>query len=166
MNDNKFKKFFYFVDIFSEDQSNINYLTDEERDSDLYLYFRPTNPLYIGVLMNYLSMIINKICSENKKEDIFQLVEDIKNNPSKYKGKYDYKDITLNKLFKGDYEFLKSHCIINSNVILNEESYIKKFGVEEEPKLLYPFSIQEYYSNILTRAINITIKNYFHNKNH
>ena len=74
MNDNKFKKFFYFVDIFSEDQSDINYLTDEERDSDLYLYFRLTNPLYIGVLMNYLSMVINKICAENKKEDIFQLV--------------------------------------------------------------------------------------------
>ena len=164
MNDDKYKKFFYFVDIFSYDDNDINYLTDEERDSDLYLYFRLTEPLYIDVLMNYLEMIIGKICKENKKEDIFKLIEDIKNNPSKYKGKYDYKDITLNKLFKGDYEFLKSHCIINSNTILNEESFVKKFGVEEEPKLLNTFSIQEYYKEILQRAINIIIKNYFYNK--
>ena len=161
MEENKFQKFFCFVDFYSIDQKDVVELTEEEMDSSLIFYFIHRKPLYIGVLMNYLKMIIEKICAENKKDDIIPLIEEIKNNPDNFIGKYDYRDITLNKLFKGDYEFLKSHAIINAEVIVNEESFLKNFYVAEDPTIVYPFSIKEYYTEVLKRAINITIKNYY-----
>ena len=110
-------------------------------------------------MLNYLNMIIPKICYEKIKNDPISLIEDIKNHPEKY-DKFNYKDVTLSKLFNGDYNFLKSIFIINWNVILNEKSYLENFYLEEA-ELSYPFSIKEFYDEILSRVIDNMINKYY-----
>lgn len=156
----KFKNYYYLIDVFNYD-NNYSEPSKEIIESDLFVYFETVNPLYLDVLMNYLHMIIKKICAENKREEIKTLVEEIKNFPEKFNGKYDYKDISLSKLFKGDYQFLKNIFVINWNIILNEKSFLEKFICDEDPNLSYSFSIKEFYDAILPRAIDITINNYY-----
>ena len=156
----KFKNYYYLIDVFNYD-NNYSEPSKEIIESDLFVYFETVNPLYLDVLMSYLHMIIKKICAENKREEIKTLVEEIKNFPEKFNGKYDYKDISLSKLFKGDYQFLKNIFVINWNIILNEKSFLEKFICDEDPNLSYSFSIKEFYDAILPRAIDITINNYY-----
>jgi len=155
----KLEKYHYLMNIFNNDEDKTTYPSNEEED-DLVYYFKLANPLYIGVLINYLYMIIPKICSEKKKDDSISLIKDIKNHPEKYDNKFSYKDITLSKLFDGNYEFLKSIFVINWDVILNEESFLTNFCLEDA-ELSYSFSIKEFYDEILNRIIDNIINDFY-----
>lgn len=161
MEEDKFKKYYRFIDIYADLNMSSKDYEDEDEDDICYQCFEVMCPIYFGVLMNYLGFIIKKICSENSREVSEKIIQELKNSSDENNDKYCYKDITIGKLFKGDYEFLKKHFIINPDYIKNENDFIYNLTIKDEPSITYPFSLRELYNVLLPRAIKIRLDDYY-----
>ena len=164
MEEDKFKKYYRFIDIYANYNISSKDYEREDEDDVCYQYFEITSPIYLGVLMNYLGFIIKKICSENSREVSEKILQELKNSTDENSDKYSYNDITIGRLFKGDYEFLKKHFIINPDLIKNENDFIYNLQIEGEPSIIYPFSLRELYTVLLPRAIKIRLDDYYIHK--
>lgn len=114
--------------------------------------------------MNYLKLIIIELCHGNSRETSERIIEELKNKSDENSNKYHYKDITIGRLFNADYEFLKKHFIIKSDLIKNENDFNNILHFDDEPDIIYPFSLRELYNVLLPRAINIILDNYYIHK--
>ena len=160
MEDDKYKKYYSFIDCFGVHYSYPKELQKYE-DDDEYLCFEFANPIYFDVLMNYLEFIMRQLCHGNSRETSEKIIDEIKNTPDANNDKYHYLDITLGSLVNADYEFLKKHFIIKWDLIKNENDFNNNLHFEEAPDIIYPFSLRELYNVLLPRAIKVTLDNYY-----
>lgn len=159
MENNKFKMYYQFVDVY---RNNYTSSDDFDDDENLQLY-EIFDPIEFGLLIKYIDIIINKIYLENSRENAKKIIEEIIKNPDKYKDKYNYKEITLGGLLNANYNFLKNNHLIKVNIIKNENNFLQNLVFEKIPSITYPFSLKELYDVLLARAINIVFNNYYKN---
>ena len=159
MENNKFKMYYQFVDVY---RNNYTSSDDFDDDENLQLY-EIFDPIEFGLLIKYIDIIINKIYLENSRENAKKIIEEIIKNPDKYKDKYNYKEITLGGLLNANYNFLKNNHLIKVNIIKNENHFLQDLVFEKFPRIRYPFSLKELYDELLARAINIVFNNYYKN---
>lgn len=60
MEEDKFKKYYRFIDIYADLNMSSKDYEDEDEDDICYQCFEVMCPIYFGVLMNYLGFIIKK----------------------------------------------------------------------------------------------------------
>ena len=163
--EDKLSKYYFLIDTFDESNKpdiniNINYDSIWD-DETFFILFSPFN---MAVLVNYLRTIIFEMCDkfitkENVRKEINTLYDDTNNSKD-----YKYKNISLKKIIKGEYSYLREIFILKEFQVPDNEHFINNYCYPTTD-IVYPFSLKELYAKLLDRGINITINNYYFEKN-
>ena len=161
--EDKLSKYYFLIDTFDESNKpdiNINYDSIWD-DETFFILFSPFN---MAVLVNYLRTLIFEICDkfktkENVRKEINTLYDDTNNSKD-----YKYKNISLKKIIKGEYSYLREIFILKEFQVSDNEHFINNYCYPTTD-IVYPFSLKELYAKLLDRGINITINNYYFEKN-
>lgn len=161
--EDKLSKYYFLIDTFDESNKpdiNINYDSIWD-DETFFILFSPFN---MAVLVNYLRTLIFEICDkfktkENVRKEINTLYDDTNNSKD-----YKYKNISLKKIIKGEYSYLREIFILKEFQVPDNEHFINNYCYPTTD-IVYPFSLKELYAKLLDRGINITINNYYFEKN-
>ena len=157
--ENKFTKYYPKIDVFDITKTNnITYDTDSETEDESF--FNAFFPFNTAILMNYLKFIIYEMCDNFVQKG--KVLEQIKllYNEEKNQKDFKWKDISLKELIKGNYTYLKQTFIIKHDIVPNNNFFINNYSFPED-NVIYPFSLKELYTIFLERGINITINNYY-----
>ena len=161
--EDKLSKYYFLIDTFDESNKpdiNINYDSIWD-DETFFILFSPFN---MAVLVNYLRTIIFEMCDkfvtkENVRKEINTLYDETNNSKD-----YKYKNISLKKIIKGEYSYLREIFILKEFQVPDNEHFINNYCYPTTD-IVYPFSLKELYAKLLDRGINITINNYYFDKN-
>ena len=163
--EDKLSKYYFLIDTFDESNKpdiniNINYDSIWD-DETFFILFSPFN---MAVLVNYLRTIIFEMCDkfitkENVRKEINTLYDETNNSKD-----YKYKNISLKKIIKGEYSYLREIFILKEFQVPDNEHFINNYCYPTTD-IVYPFSLKELYAKLLDRGINITINNYYFEKN-
>ena len=163
--EDKLSKYYFLIDTFDESNKtdiniNINYDSIWD-DETFFILFSPFN---IAILINYLRTIIFEMCDkfitkENVRKEINTLYDETNNSKD-----YKYKNISLKKIIKGEYSYLREIFILKEFQVPDNEHFINNYCYPTTD-IVYPFSLKELYAKLLDRGINITINNYYFEKN-
>ena len=163
--EDKLSKYYFLIDTFDESNKpdiniNINYDSIWD-DETFFILFSPFN---MAILINYLRTIIFEMCDkfitkENVRKEINTLYDDTNNSKD-----YKYKNISLKKIIKGEYSYLREIFILKEFQVPDNEHFINNYCYPTTD-IAYPFSSKELYAKLLDRGINITINNYYFEKN-
>ena len=161
--DEKLKTYYSLIDAYSIDKKDHEY--SYSQDSIEVEFLKEFKPINISILMIYVTNIINKMCKEfiykeKVQKEIIELKNKIKNLKINIQKEYIWKDVSLNELIKGDYDYLKKKFIFRVDYVPDNNTFINKFTYPATT-LSYDFSIRELYNALLDRGINIAIKNYY-----
>ena len=161
--EDKLSKYYFLIDTFDESNKpdiNINYDSIWD-DETFFILFSPFN---MAILINYLRTIIFEMCDkfitkENVRKEINTLYDETNNSKD-----YKYKNISLKKIIKGEYSYLREIFILKEFQVPDNEHFINNYCYPTTD-IVYPFSLKELYAKLLDRGINITINNYYFEKN-
>ena len=161
--EDKLSKYYFLIDTFDEsNEPDININDDSIWDDEtFFILFSPFN---MAVLVNYLRTLIFEMCDkfitkENVRKEINTLYDDTNNSKD-----YKYKNISLKKIIKGEYSYLREIFILKEFQVPDNEHFINNYCYPTTD-IVYPFSLKELYAKLLDRGINITINNYYFEKN-
>ena len=161
--EDKLSKYYFLIDTFDESNKpdiNINYDSIWD-DETFFILFSPFN---MAVLVNYLRTIIFEMCdkfiTKEKVRKEINTLYDASNNSKDYK----YKNISLKKIIKGEYSYLREIFILKEFQVPDNEHFINNYCYPPTD-VVYPFSLKELYAKLLDRGIHITINNYYFEKN-
>ena len=161
--EDKLSKYYFLIDTFDQSNKpdiNINYDSIWD-DETFFILFSPFN---MAVLVNYLRTIIFEMCDkfitkENVRKEINTLYDDTNNSKD-----YKYKNISLKKIIKGEYSYLREIFKLKEFQVPDNKHFINNYCYPTTD-IIYPFSLKELYAKLLDRGINIIINNYYFEKN-
>ena len=161
--EDKFSKYYYQVDVFDITKRN-NISFDEDSDSEEESFFKLFFPFNMAVLMNHLESIIYKMCDNfSEKEKVEEQIKVLYNEINCSKD-FTWKDLSLKELIKGNYTYLKEKFILKHIEVPDNSHFVNNYTFPED-EFIYPFSLKELYAKLLERGINVTINNYYLEKN-
>ena len=118
----------------------------------------------MAVLVNYLRTIIFDMCDKFKsKEKVREEINTLYNEVNDTKD-FKWQNISLKKIIKGEYSYLREIFILKEFQVPDNEHFINNYCYPTTD-IVYPFSLKELYAKLLDRGINITINNYYFEKN-
>ena len=161
--EDKLSKYYFLIDTFDQSNKpdiNINYDSIWD-DETFFILFSPFN---MAILINYLRTIIFEMCDkfitkENVRKEINTLYDDTNNSKD-----YKYKNISLKKIIKGEYSYLREIFKLKEFQVPDNKHFINNYCYPTTD-IVYPFSLKELYAKLLDRGINIIINNYYFEKN-
>ena len=77
---------------------------------------------------------------------------------------FTWKNLILKEMINGNYTYLKEKFIIKHLKVPDNNHFINNYSFPED-NFIYPFSLKELYTKLLERGINVTISNYYLEKN-
>ena len=161
--EDKLNKYYILIDIFNKiNKPEIDIDYDSIWDDETF--FKLFSPFNMAVLVNYLKTIIYDMCDkfitkEKVREEISTLYNE-ENNSKDFK----YKNISLKKIIKGEFSYLREIFILKEYEVPDNEHFINNYCYPTTD-VVYPFSLKELYTKLLERGIDITINNYYWEKN-
>lgn len=157
--EDKLSKYFILIDIFDKiNKPDIAYDSDSDSDDDwFFIHFSPFN---MAVLVNYLRIIIFYMCDKfATKEKVRKEITTLYNEANDSKD-FKWQNISLKKIIKGEYSYLREIFILKEIEVPDNEHFINNYCYPNTD-VVFPFSLKELYIKLLERGINITINNYF-----
>jgi len=160
--EDKLSKYYFLIDTFDQSKPDININYDSIWDDEtFFILFSPFN---IAILINYLRTIIFEMCDKFiTKEKVRKEINTLYDASNKSKD-YKYKNISLKKIIKGEYSYLREIFKLKEFQVPDNKHFINNYCYPTTD-IIYPFSLKELYSKLLDRGINITINNYYFEKN-
>ena len=163
--EDKLSKYYFLIDTFDEsNKTDINININYDSISDDETFFILFSPFNMAVLVNYLRTIIFEMCDkfitkEKVRKEINTLYDETNNSKD-----YKYKNISLKKIIKGEYSYLREIFKLKEFQVPDNKHFINNYCYPTTD-IIYPFSLKELYAKLLDRGINITINNYYFEKN-
>ena len=102
----------------------------------------------------------DKFITKEKVRKEINTLYDASNKSKDYK----YKNISLKKIIKGEYSYLREIFKLKEFQVPDNKHFINNYCYPTTD-IIDPFSLKELYSKLLDRGINITINNYYFEKN-
>ena len=138
-------------------------VSDFKEEFETLEFFMLKCPFVTPMLDNIaVTIIFGGLCKGClSKEEVVSKLKEVKDSPNDYKGKYQWKNISLVDLFNMDYNNLIKYNLIKKNLVPDEKFFVEKFYYKEKPKMIYPFSLKEYFPVFLSKKIESFIDVYF-----